>query len=123
MSLRSCVVIFYGYKSGFLLYTSGRLMAIFIQLTSLMFLAGYAIKDSESTTWKFANIGIVIGSMLGGAVLAFVIGYIVHDEEFGMAEAMPLSAMTGLIAAFGAIAGSTCDAGGIRKSNKDQQIP
>jgi mannose/fructose/N-acetylgalactosamine-specific phosphotransferase system component IIC len=96
---------------------------IFIQLTTLMLLAGYAIKNAESTRWKSVNIGIVIGSMLGGMVLAFAIAYIGHNQEFGMVEALPLSLITGFIAAGGAIAGNTWRAGGIRKGHKVRHTP
>jgi membrane protein DedA with SNARE-associated domain len=96
---------------------------IFTQLTSLIFLAGYAIKDAESTGWKSANIGIVVGSMLGGMVLAFMIGYIAHNEEFGMVEALPFSSITGFIGAGGAIVGNKWRAGGIRRGHKVRHIP
>jgi hypothetical protein len=96
---------------------------IFIQLTSLIVLAGYAIKDARSTKWKSVNIGIVIGSMLGGIVLAFVIGYIGHSEEVGIVEAVPFSLITGFIGAGGAIAGNKWRAGGIRKGRKVRYTP
>jgi len=91
---------------------------IFIQLTTIILVAGYSIKDAENTKWRLANIGIILGSMFGGIVLAFVIGVIVHDEESGVGLGITLSLIAAFIAAAGAVAGNKWRAGGLRKGHK-----
>jgi hypothetical protein len=98
-------------------------MAYVIQLISLIVLAGYAIKGAENTSWKLANTGIVIGSMLVGTVLALVFAYIVHAEQIGILDTLPFSTLGGFGGAGGAIAGNKWRAGGIRKGHKVQYPP
>ncbi len=83
-----------------------------------MLIAGFAIKKAEDADWKWANAGIVIGGGIFGILVAALIGFFVHDDDFLPMMASPLGLSLALLGAFGAIAGNKWRAAGIRKGHK-----
>jgi len=98
-------------------------MAFVIQLISLILLGGSAIKSAENTSWKLANTGIVVGSMLVGTVFALIFAYFVHAGEIGILDTLPFALFVGMGGAAGTIAGNKWRAGGIRKGRRAQYPP
>jgi len=49
------------------------MVSLLIQIVSLVFTAGSAIRKAEDTDWKWANAGIVVGGIVMGIVVAAVI--------------------------------------------------
>jgi hypothetical protein len=93
-------------------------MAFLIQLASLLLIAGYAIRDAESTRWRWINVGAIVGSILAGIAVALLAGVILHDPEFGPSLGLTFSTLFGFLGSACVIGGNKWRSGGIRKGQK-----
>ena len=93
-------------------------MVYLIPLACLIAIAVAAIRKAEDENWRWANIGIIAGSILLAILLTAVIGLLLHDDNFLPQMGPTLVLILGLLSAIGAVAGNKWRSGGIRKGHK-----